>query len=594
VPVLPLVEQPRSSAPSTVPAQSAADLLPPPPPPPALVMQPLPNCSVLFFHHLEKTAGTTLRSVLQRHAQLGLFDFFSFVNRFNKVQFQTVTHRLDEAIRTPGGLEGLRLAVEIHIGGGGYEQFLKYTLPDLLHLRHKLRSAGCRCNLVTLLRHPLLQHISWHHHFVNHRVPLCFWSNPHDCQSRMSMALACHGGPSIQPLTPNHRRAIQVMWDAFDLVGITEHFDEFLVLLADLAGLQLPAYRIQLGTKETTDAREATRRWSRRTCAELTAEPPPALLKYISKRMAESAKAAEGFKQRMDRGDSHGPKGMMDCAGYGPCDFGNAAGKSAAEVRRVQTAYTWLDRSQCEAVTPEAVLTRLCGRIASDEPLYLTARARFEAAERAHHAEPAVLAARVALLHEAGVALEARAKAQERERPDALAARAKTTLSRRYTRSSGGGVPWVVDEYAGWYKPHERARYSCAGCSGDVVPEKDLVGCWPLWPQFGPDEMAYTCTREWTLDPGQDSLWQKGASAREPLPCWQTCWTPLRNASEPKRCTAACPAREAALAAAQWRQTWDAELAAFKARPGGLGQLLEEATEFINPLPNRDFMWHVY
>ena len=56
-------------------------------PPPLLVQQALPNCSVVFFHHLEKTAGTTLRSVLQREAQLGLFDFFSFVNRYNKVQF---------------------------------------------------------------------------------------------------------------------------------------------------------------------------------------------------------------------------------------------------------------------------------------------------------------------------------------------------------------------------------------------------------------------------------------------------------------------------------------------------------------------------
>ena len=41
-------------------------------PPPLLVQQALPNCSVVFFHHLEKTAGTTLRSVLQREAQLGL------------------------------------------------------------------------------------------------------------------------------------------------------------------------------------------------------------------------------------------------------------------------------------------------------------------------------------------------------------------------------------------------------------------------------------------------------------------------------------------------------------------------------------------
>ena len=198
--------------------------------PAALVTQPLPNCSVVLFHHLEKTAGTTLRSVFQRHAQLGLFDFFSFVNRYNKAQLQMVTHRLD-VLREAGQLGGLRLAVEIHIGGGNYEQFLKYTLPDLLLLRSKLRAAGCRCNLVTLLRHPLLAHVSWHHHFVNHRVPLCFWANPYDCQARMSMALACHGGPHIRPLNEDHRRAVASMWDAFDLVGVTEYFDEFLVRL---------------------------------------------------------------------------------------------------------------------------------------------------------------------------------------------------------------------------------------------------------------------------------------------------------------------------------------------------------------------------
>ena len=198
----------------------------------------LPNCSVVFFHHLEKTAGTTLRSVLQRNAQLGHFDFFSFINRFNKLQFQMVTHRLDSLTRTPGGLTGLRLAVEIHIGGGGYEHFVKYTMPDLLLLRAKLRTAGCRCNLVTLLRHPLMAHISWHHHFVNHRVPLCFWNNPYDCQSRMSIALACHGGPSIRPLTPSHAKALEAMWSAFDLIGVTEFFDEFLVLLTKLVGLQ--------------------------------------------------------------------------------------------------------------------------------------------------------------------------------------------------------------------------------------------------------------------------------------------------------------------------------------------------------------------
>ena len=225
-----------AAAPTAVPTAAPTAALPD-----AVVVQPLPNCSVVFFHHLEKTAGTTLRSIFQRHAQLGLFDFFSFVNRYNKVQFQMVTHRLDTLLRQPGGLAGMRLAVEIHIGGGGYEQFLKYTFPDLLLLRAKLRGAGCRCNLVTLLRHPLMAHISWHHHFVHERVPLCFWNSPFDCQSRMAMALACHGGPGVQPLREPHHQALARMWAAFDLVGVTERFDEFLILLTDLVGLQVPA-----------------------------------------------------------------------------------------------------------------------------------------------------------------------------------------------------------------------------------------------------------------------------------------------------------------------------------------------------------------
>ena len=63
----------------------------------------------------------------------------------------------------------------------------------------------------------------------------------------MSMALACHGGASITPLTTHHLTAVQTMWDQFDLVGVTEHFDEFLVLLTDLVGLQAPGIGLGLG-----------------------------------------------------------------------------------------------------------------------------------------------------------------------------------------------------------------------------------------------------------------------------------------------------------------------------------------------------------
>ena len=131
---------------------------------------------------------------------------------------------------------------------------------------------------------------------------------------------------------------------------------------------------------------------------------------------------------------------------------GGARSGGNAPFRPSGTEYQWFERAQCEAVTPHAVLERLCGRIATDEPLYLTARARFDARMAA---AGGALGARVALLREAGAVLEQRAKAQEMESQAGLAKRAGTALLHKYTMSSGGGVPWVVDEFSSWYRPHD-------------------------------------------------------------------------------------------------------------------------------------------
>lgn len=236
---------------------------------------------------------------------------------------------------------------------------------------------------------------------------------------------------------------------------------------------------------------------------------------------------------------------------------------------------------------------------------YLRARRTFDALA----GRTPQLAARVARLQAAGVELSRRADEQKTVRSSRLEAEAGARLSRRYERSSGGGVPWVQDELGPNYLPQERARFSCVNCSGDVVPEKDLIGCWPLWTQFAPDELSYRCTRKWTSDPGlQDPPRYK--QHRAPMPCWQTCWaaTPALLAGRARagavgpgqagaattalgRCTAACPTDgEPAVA---WRRRWNVERKRFL-RDDPVGRAWVESHAFVTPLKMDNFIFSVY
>ena len=211
---------------------------------------------------------------------------------------------------------------------------------------------------------------------------------------------------------------------------------------------------------------------------------------------------------------------------YGPCDI---PGVPAPE----QTKYAWFEQESCGAVTPQAVLQRLCARMETDEPLYQAARWAFDARVAGAGAS---LVRRAQLLNQAGAALALQAKAQASLDPRTLAGAVGVQLSHQYKIPLPNGFIWDVDEFASWYKPHERARLSCANCSGDVVPEFDLVGCWPLWAQFGPDELRFRCTRRWSADPGANRPVNDYTrpGSKVPLPCWQTCWETMRpNASAP-------------------------------------------------------------
>jgi len=524
---------------------------------------PLPNCSVVFFHHVEKTAGTTLRALFQRHAQLGLFDLISFVGRQNRLQLQLVLQRLHSLLRS-GTLQGLRLAVELHVAGDlTFPYTLYYTMPDLVLIREQLRAAGCRCNLVSLLRMPLLQSLSWHSHFVTTKSPLCVWPPAPDCGTRMALGLTCHDAPRVPPLSEEHAAGAEGMWRLFDLVGVTEMFDEFVLLLGDLVGLPHLAYRAQLVDRVTATATaQRRRRWSAQRCGKLVARPPHDLLQLVGRKLNISREQAGRQRRR------------MECSTYG-CLLRGAVVSSSNSVP--------YDHAACEAVSAMQVLERLCGRVSVDERVYHAVRARFKQ-QLAARLSTAQLGRRLKKLSASNEALSARAVRQERKLRSARSALA-----------------------------------SCVGCSGDVVPEFDLGGCWPLWEQFAPDERRFQCSRTWTTDPAyrdpavRPGYREKPSVLHTPMACWRTCWTPTglvaankmrhrthvsctfppravvtrrpplpsratSQAGDTAHCTAPCPA--AAPLPLEWRAEWDRELAASAARPGASQELAALAAPF--------------
>ena len=540
-------------------------------------MPKLRNCSVVFFHHVEKTAGTTLRALFQRYAQTATFDTFSFLNRQNKLHLQLLLKRLHAQVET-NTLNNTRIAVEIHVGGSkDTPYFYLSTLRDLVYMRHILRQGGCTCNLVGLVRAPLMQTLSWYSHFVGFgRVPLSFWRGATNCASRISMGLACHDSGHAPELKQSHFEAVDGMWRYFDLVGYTEAFDEFVVLLARLVGMPAPAYQ-GLNIHEDSALKHrhrSERHWARRSCESLIEKPPPSLVKLIQERLDSTCHSA---RTRFSKFKS---ANQVECTGYGPCTI------NGKEVNK----WVPFDYEACRNTSPLQVITRLCGVVEIDERVYHAARERFDKLREKmgqHRVDRAV-----ERLRESNLNLRLRADAQKLVGSIELARLANVTLRRDFVSKAGVGVPWRANEFETWYHPYARARLSCVNCSGDVVPEFDIKGCWPLWAQFAPDEMLYKCHRRWTVDPALSIDPRSSA-----LPCWETCWASM-NGNSTICAPSNCDAVNEELAW-DWRRRWEFGRAEFE-RQSVVGGTIANLSarirgEFVGPIQDESkFVFNVF
>ena len=147
------------------------------------------------------------------------------------------------------------------------------------------------------------------------------------------------------------------------------------------------------------------------------------------------------------------------------------------------------------------------------------------------------------------------------------------------------------------------------------MPEFDLAGCWPQWPQFGPDELSYRCLRSWTVDPGLELGWRHYVDESRPLPCWRTCWEPTSLLSDHSRRAVAgsrsipsasqlcsgppCPSGADAQPALAWRLRWAALRRDFEQRSPDGGEVTRLSTELLRETkvwlePEETFIFRVF
>ena len=530
-PVLPTTQGARIAASAGLPPANASD-----------EVEQLPQCSLLFFYHIVKTAGTTMRTVLQRQTQLGDFEYI-YVDTTKKPRWQLLMHQLTHPVAKR------RIIIELHSEWGLPRAFF----ADIRKLRPLYEPLGCRFNVGTVLRHPLSFYLAWFNWRASNYMPLCQWDPPRDPQTRQ---LTGYGLPFVSATLPSKLggRRLRIPVEAplsvlkhFDVVGFTERFDESLLLLAHAAGMRHLGYarladnqkpkhpklakallervladaRIPSllhsfdfeNSKQLGYFRPANRSMVRELREQLRL--PPSAAQAVdglstassstaawSKATLEAAAALDAESLNFVTRKTH--KEKADCNFY-PCAFQLHAREGV------------IDETLCKDVPPSEVVGQMLSKTETDRAVHAMMLARFERhlddfAQSLARQDPRYGANAQAALEAALRRLRASSDDVRRRRLEQIGQH----------REKLCGVKLCGDTVR-----------SCVGCEPNPVP--GLEPCWPMWEdQFSPDERKFWCKRMMTY-PGYDKA--EIAARTYPkviqIPCWRTCWEKMNYNDQP-------------------------------------------------------------
>ena len=497
----------------------------------AAAAEPLPpKCSILIFWHLVKTAGTTMRTVLQRQAQIGEFEYV-YSDTLLKPRWQLIMHQLSQRVTHR------RIILELHSEWGLPRSFF----ADVALLRQMYEPLGCRITLGTVLRQPIAWYLSMFNWRASNTIPLCQWQPPRDGISRQITGFALpftRPGPHDRDKWNEPATVVSVL-EHFDVVGLTERFDESLLLLAEKAGLSHRAYS-KLAANNKPQHPAKAKALLKALLAQLDISlRDPFLLRTNPDAM--SAAAAAGGVEAVRSGDAIGSWGRYEWDAHlraeAAAPWGDEALQAMSALNEVSMTYVerrgGREKADCNfypcepelkatngvwsrelcpehpggAGSADVLLRKMLNRTAADRVVhaYVVRRINRELAELGRRRPvPALL--------------------------QSIEEQSKEMAARRLEAVGPGGR-----KLCGVRLCDAKARRSCVKCPPDPVPA--LESCWPSWEdQFSPDELKWWCKRSWTVA-GYDAAEMKARNYPKiappdwpQIPCWQTCWEAMGSA----------------------------------------------------------------